>query len=95
MKDFHERYMRYANYKERIDLDALGADTAPASLVTYRGTRAARRIYPALYQPRVPLQPPWQPAGVWQRYGNAARSVSFQAREALGEARAALGRVGR
>ncbi len=95
MKTFHERYMRYENYKERIDLDALAGDAGPSSAVSYQGARGASRLYPALYRPRVPLQPEWQATRALQRYAHVVRSVSFQAREALARARARLGAWGR
>jgi len=94
MKTFHESYMRYANYKERIDLDALTADAEAVSSVRYSGPRGASRLYPALYRPHVPLQPEWRPPLSLGRYAKVARSAWFQARTALGEAQARLRLLG-
>jgi len=95
MKTFHERYMRYANYKERIDLDSLASADGPVSAVTFSGQGGARRLYPALHRPQVPLQPAWQPRRELDRYAKVARSAWFQAQSALGEGRAALRLIGR
>lgn len=92
MQEFHTRYMNYENYRERIDLDALASDSGPVSSVHYTGPRGASRLYPALYQPAVPLQPAWRPDRAIDRYAKVARSAWFHARAALGEARASLRR---
>lgn len=94
MREFHARYMKYDNYRERIDLDALARDSGPVSSIRYTGPRGASRLYPALYQPAVPLQPVWRPRRAADRYAKVARSAWFHARAALGEASASLRRFG-
>jgi len=94
MREFHARYMKYDNYRERIDLDALAHDSGPSSGVRYTGERGASRLYPSLYQPDVPLQPAWRPHRTADRYARVARSAWFHARAAWGEASASLRRSG-
>lgn len=86
----HQRYMQYANYRERIDFDALEKDAGAPARVRFVGTPGDRRIYPALYQPSVPFQPAWTPPGAGPRARHAARSVWFHARAAMASARAEL-----
>lgn len=93
MQNFHKSYLRHAHYQERIDLDALAKADGPVSAVPFRGARGPQRLYPALYQPQVPLQPAWRPRRELDRYAKVARSAWFHASTALGEGRAALRRV--
>jgi hypothetical protein len=86
---------KYENYRERIDLDALASDSGPVSSVRYTGAHGASRLYPALYQPDVPLQPAWRPHRAIDLYAKVARSAWFHARSSFGEARASLRMLGR
>jgi 2-polyprenyl-3-methyl-5-hydroxy-6-metoxy-1,4-benzoquinol methylase len=94
MREFHARYMKYENYRERIDLDSLANDSGAVSGVSYSGPRGASRLYPALYQPEVPLQPAWRPRRALDRYAKVARSAWFHARAAFGDASASLRHTG-
>jgi 2-polyprenyl-3-methyl-5-hydroxy-6-metoxy-1,4-benzoquinol methylase len=86
----HQRYMKYANYRERVDFEALEKDTGEPSRARLVGKPGDRRIYPALYQPSVPFQPAWAAPDPRSRARHAARSAWFHARATLATARAEL-----
>ncbi|MBW2523797.1 MAG: DUF1698 domain-containing protein [Deltaproteobacteria bacterium] len=75
----HDTYSGYANYQERFDPALLESRQEDAATVQYRGPRGDRRIYPALYRPRVPLQPPWEPSREIDRVRSVAQSLRFHA----------------
>jgi len=89
----HRSYMKYVNYREAIDFDALERATGPLCGVTYRGPVGHRRLYPALHRPQVPFQPAWNPATRQVRYRNAARSAWFHGREVVASTLADLRKV--
>lgn len=89
----HRSYMRYANYREAIDFDALERDDGPRSSVTYQGPVGDRRLYPGLHKPQVPFQPAYTPSTTQIRYRHAARSAWFHGRALLADALANLRRV--
>ena len=89
----HRSYMKYANYREAIDFDALEHDDGPTSVAEYHGPVGDRRLYPALHRPQVPFQPAWTPSAPRVRYRHAARSAWFHGRALLADALADLRRA--
>lgn len=79
-------FMNYKNYREAIDFNVLEED-APRSAVEYRGEGGARRFYPGLHRPQVPLHPAWSPSAK-ARYRHAARSAWFHGKALLADLRA-------
>lgn len=85
VRDIQRSYRRYANYKERLDFEALEADPAAPSRVTYRGVEGDHRIVPALHAPRAPFSPAWSPPSARAKLRHAARSAWFHGRALAGE----------
>jgi len=79
LRKIHASYMRYINYRERVDFDRLECDDAPPSGARYEGPRGHRRLYRALCRPAVPFQPAWDPPDAGTRLRDVLRSATIHA----------------
>ncbi len=80
IQKIHKSYMRYGNYRERIDYVEMNTAKVEESTIAYTGRRGDWRIVPALHRPQTPLHPQWSPRSESLRVRAVAKSVGFAAR---------------
>ena len=79
LKHIYETYMRYRNYREKIDYKELDDASRETTAIQYSGITGDRRITRALYETDLPLQPTWDPPSSRDKAIDVARSVAIHA----------------